>query len=132
EVESVRVLRGPSKAGIGRGPGNGVLRYGRQSPVVDDLAVLVAAGRVIRLTDGELVRVARDHAVDQPDCVAATNEVLEQRRDIDERRRVADRVVLVLVMRFVRADGVVAGPFAIVQALGERERALVHGGPDGP
>ena len=56
--------------------------------------------------------------------------VLEERRDVDQRAGVADRVVLVLVMRLVRADGVVAGPVAIVEALAQLERARVEGGTD--
>ena len=41
--------------------------------------------------------------------------------------RVADRVVLVLVVRLVGADRVVARPVAIVQALAQRQRARVEG-----
>ena len=37
----------------------------------------------------------------------------------------ANGVVLVLVMRFVRADRVIARPFAVVQRLAQRERTLV-------
>ena len=53
--------------------------------------------------------------VDQPRGVRPGDQVLVERRDVDERRGVADGVVLVLVVRLVRADGVVAGPLAVVR-----------------
>ena len=129
-VETDGVLREPAQVRIGGGPAVRVLRQPRHRPVVDHLAVLVAPRRVVDLPDGELRRVARDDAIDEPGRVAAADAVLEERRDVDERRRVADRVVLVLVMRFVRADRVVARPLAEIQAFAQRERALVNGGPD--
>ena len=87
DVEADRVLREPAQARIGRGPAERVLRQPRHRAVVDHLAVLVAPGRVVDLPDRELGRVARDHAIDQPDRVAAADAVLEQRRDVDQRRR---------------------------------------------
>src|SRR5262249_5706924 len=48
-----------------------------------------------------------------------------------QRARIADGVVLVLVMRLVSADGVVAGPVAVVQALAQRMRTLVKSRGDG-
>ena len=92
--------------------------------------MLVAPRRVIHLADRELRRVARDDAIDELHRVLAAHAILEQRRDVDERRRVADRVVLVLVMRLVRAHGVVAGPLAVIQTRGKRERAFMNGGAD--
>jgi hypothetical protein len=35
------------------------------------------------------------------------------------------------MMHFVNADGVIAGPFAVVEAFAERERFLVKSGSDG-
>ena len=43
---------------------------------------------------------------------------------------IANRVVLVLVMRLVRADRVVARPLAIVQAVAQRKGSLVKCGSD--
>ena len=100
---------------------NVVLRQPRHRAVVDHLAVLVAPRRVVHLADGDLERVARDQAIDELDRVAAGDQVLEERRDVDQRRGVADRVVLVLVVRLVGADRVVARPLAIVEALAQRE-----------
>ena len=45
--------------------------------------------------------------------------------------RVANGVVLVLVVNFVHAHGVVAGPLAVVQAVAEGESSLVKCGSDG-
>ena len=63
--------------------------------------------------------------------IAARDHVLKQWRDIDQRRGVADRVVLVLVVTLICADRVVAGPLAVVEALAERERPIVQGRTDG-
>src|SRR6185295_14135271 len=70
-------------------------------------------------------------AVNQARRVFAGQPVFEQRRDVDQRRRVANRVVLMLVMRLVRTDGVIARPLAIVQTLAELKRSFVEGGADG-
>src|SRR5205823_8711836 len=80
--------------------------------------------------DRELSRVAGNHAVDEFHRILAGDQVLEQRRDVDERRSVSYRVVLVFVVRLVRAHRVVAGPLAIVEALAQPECAVVDGGPD--
>src|SRR5262249_51014521 len=93
-------------------------------------AVLVAPRRIEHLADGHLRDVAGDQSVDEPGRIAAGDQVLEERRHVDERGRVADGVVLVLVVPLVGADGVVAGPFPIVEALAEGKRALVDGGAD--
>src|SRR5262249_55799378 len=91
---------------------------------------LVAPGRVVDLPDLHLRDIARDQPVDEPGRVTSRHHVLEERRHVDERGRVADRVVLVLVMALVRAHRVVAGPLAVVQAFAESERALVYGSSD--
>ena len=79
----------------------------------------------------DFVDVARDHAIHQLGRILAGDQVLVERRDVDERRGVADGVVLVLVMHLIDADRVVARPFAVVQALAERECSLVKRGSDG-
>ena len=53
------------------------------------------------------------------------------RRDIDQCRGIANRVVLVLVMRFVGADRVVTRPLAIVQALAEGESSFMKWSANG-
>ena len=75
--------------------------------------------------------VARDDAIDQRRRVAAGDDVFEERRDVDEPGGVADRVVLVLVQRLVRARRVVAGPLAVAEALDERQRPVVEWRADG-
>ena len=129
-VEAGGVLPEPAQARIRRRPAERLLRQPRHRPVVDHLAVLVAPRRVEDLADRHLRHVAGDEPIDEPRGVAPVDQVLEERRDVDQRRGVADGVVLVLVMALVRADGVVAGPLAVVEALAERERALVDGGSD--
>ena len=107
---------------------NVVLRDARHGPVVDDLATFVAPGCVVDLANGQRAGVAGDDAIDQPGGVGTADQVLEQRGHVDERGGVPDGVVFVLVVRFVRADGVKAGPLAEVQALAQRGRPRVHGG----
>ncbi len=130
-VEAGRVLPEPAQARIRRRPAERLLRQPRDRPVVNHLAVLVAPRRVEDLPDRHLRHVAGDDPIDEPRGVAPVDPVFVERRDVDERRRVADGVVLVLVMPLVRADGVVAGPLAVVEALAQRERALVDGGSYG-
>src|SRR4029077_1720315 len=77
-----------------------------------------------------LLQVAGHDPVDQARGVLPGQPVLEERRDVDHGRRVADRGVLVVVVRLVGADRGVPGTLAVVQALAEGKRALVYGGPD--
>ena len=130
DVEARRVLGEPAQVRIGGRPAIHLLRHPRHRAIVDDLAVFVAPRRVVDLADRHLRRVARDDAIDEPHRVGARHAVLEERRDVDQRAGVADGVVFVLVMRLVGADGVVAGPVAIVEALAQLERACVEGGTD--
>src|SRR5262249_11355991 len=62
--------------------------------------------------------------------VATADQILVQRCDVNQSRRIADRVVLVLVMHFVHAGRVVSRPLAIVEALAERKGAFVKGSSD--
>ena len=110
---------------------NACSRQPRHRAIVDDLAVLVAPRRVVDLADAHLRGVARDDAIDEAHRVGAGDAVLVERRDVDQRAGVPDRVVFVLVMRLVGADGVVAGPVAVVEALAQLERARVESGTDG-
>ena len=129
-VEPDGVLHEPSQARIGGGPPIALLAKPRHGPVIDDLALLVAPRRVDDLSDRQFRRIARDEPIDEPRRVASGDDVFVERRHVDERGRIPNGVVLVLVMRLVRADGVVARPVAVIQALAERERALVERGTD--
>src|SRR4029079_18535774 len=89
-----------------------VLGQPMDGSVVDDLAVLVAPRRVPDLAHRELRRVAGDDAIDERGRVGPADPVLVQGRDVDERGRLADRVVLDVVGVGVRGRGPVAGPLA--------------------
>src|SRR6185503_4717488 len=98
--------------------------------VVDDLAVLVAPRRVPDLAHRELRRVAGDDAIDQRWRVGPADPVLVQGRDVDERGRLADRVVLDVVGVGVRGRGPVAGPLAPLLLAVERCGPRVERAPD--
>src|SRR5207247_3268371 len=66
-----------------------------------------------------------DDPVDQPRRVTSRDEVLKKRRNVDKRGRIPYGVVFVFVVGFIRADGVIPRPLAIVQAFTERERPVV-------
>src|ERR1043166_8604126 len=126
DFEAGGVLREPAQGGVCRRPAVGVLGEARDRAVVNDVAALVAPRRVDDLADGDL---AHD-AVNQARSMRAADAVLEEWRDVYQGRGVADGVVLVLVVGLVRANGVVARPVAVAQALAERERSLVEGCSD--
>ena len=130
DVQARCVLGEPAQVRIGRGPAEHLIGHARHRPVVDHLAVFIAPRRVEDLADAHARGVARDDAIDEAHRVGTRDAVLEERRDVDQRAGVPDRVVFVLVMRFVGADRVVAGPVAIVEALAQLERARVEGGTD--
>src|SRR5262249_8632285 len=98
---------------------------------VDDFALLIAPAAVDDLSNLHLVDVTGDDAIHQLGRVFAGDQILIQRRNVDERSRVANGVVLVLVMYLVHADRVVSRPLAVVQAVAKRESALVKGSSDG-
>jgi hypothetical protein len=70
--------------------------------------VFVAPRRVDDLADRDFAHVARDHAIDQAGRILSRQPIFVQRRDIDQRRRISNRVVFVIVMRFIRADRLIA------------------------
>ena len=127
-VQAESVLLEPAEAGVGGGPAVVVFAEARDGAVVDDFAFGIAPAAVDDLVDCDLINVAGDDAVDELGGVASGDAVFEEGRDVDERGGVADGVVLVLVVHFVNADGVIAGPFAIVEAFAEGEGAFVEGG----
>ena len=128
DLETDGILREPAQARIGRGPPVAVLTRPRHGSIIDHLSAFITPRRVVHLPDGQLAGVAGDDAVHQLRRVRSAHDVLEQRRHVDERRGVTDGVVFVLVVCLVRADGVIAGPLAVIQALGERKCTGVNGG----
>ena len=124
------VLPEPAQAGVGGGPAIVVFFQPRDRAVVDDLALLVAPAAINHLSDFHFVDVAGDDAVHQLGGVLARDQILVERRNIDQRGRIADGVVLVLVMHLVHADRVVARPLAVVQAVAKRKSSLVKCGSD--
>ena len=125
------VLAEPAQAGIGGGPAIDVFFETRNGAVVDDLALFIAPAAINDLAHFDFVDIARDNAVHEACRVLAGDQILVKRRDVDERGRVANGVVLVLMMHFIHADGVVARPLAIVQAVAKGESSLVKCGSDG-
>ena len=126
-VQSARVRHQPAQVRMRRRPAIRLLGHPRHRAVVDDGAVLVAPRRVPDLADRQLRGVAGDDAVHEPRGAGAVQPVLEERRDVDQRARVADGVVLVVVVRLVGADRVVARPVAKAEAFGERRRPFMKG-----
>src|SRR4029079_11848492 len=107
-----------------------VLGQPMDGSVVDDLAVLVAPRRVPDLAHRELRRVAGDDAIDERGRVGPADPVLVQGRDVDERGRLADRVVLDVVGVGVGGRGPVGGPLATLLLAIERCGPRVERAPD--
>src|SRR6185369_567699 len=80
------------------------------------------------LAHRHLSHVARDDAIDKPRRVFAGQSILVKRRDIDQCRSIADGVVLVLVMRLVRANCIVTRPLAIAETFAKRQCSFVKSG----
>src|ERR1700690_2221867 len=121
----------PAQIGLGGGPAIAVFVQPRDGAVVHHFALLVTPTAINHLSLGHLVDVARNDAVHQLGGIASGDEVLVQRSDVNQRRRIANRVVLVLVMDPVNADRVVSRPLAVVEALAEGESAFVECGSNG-
>ena len=130
-VEAESVLLEPAEAGIGGGPAIVVFTETGDGAIVDDLAFGVAPAAVDDLVDGDFIDVARDDPIDEARGVGTGEAIFEERGDINERGGVADGIVLVLVVHLVDADGVIAGPLAVVEAFAESEGAFVESGSDG-
>src|SRR5208283_1028590 len=115
----------PPQARVGRSPPILIFFKSRNGPVVNHLALFIAPARINHLPDGDLVNVACDHAIHQFGRVLARDQIFIERRYINQRASISNRVVLVLMVHFVHADRVVARPLSIVQAMAERKRSLV-------
>src|SRR6202167_6665940 len=120
----------PAHARIGRGPTINIFREARDGAVVDYFAIFIAPAAVNYLSHGDFVDVASDHAVDQLGGVLAGQKIFVERGDVDHRGGVANRVVLVVVVHFVNAHGVIAGPFPIIHAFAKLRGTDVDGCSD--
>jgi len=127
-VETEGVLLEPAETRVGGSPAIVIFAETGDGAVVDDVALGIAPTAVDDLVDCDFVDVAGDDAVDEFGGVFSGDAIFEERGDVDERGGVADGVVLVLVVHFVDAYGVVAGPFAVVEALAKGEGAFVECG----
>ena len=121
-----RVLVEPSQAGISRRPAIEIFSQPRDRAVVNHFALLVAPAAINHLPHGHFVDVARNHAVHELCRIAPADQVFEKRRHINQRRRIPDRVVLVLVMHLVHAHRVIARPLAIIHALAKLRCPVVN------
>src|SRR6267143_4283456 len=83
-----------------------------ERPVVDRLASTVAPRRVVDVPLSELLRVAGHDRIDKREGVLPADAVLVERRDVDQSRRMADRMVLHLGDERVRGSREVPGPSA--------------------
>ena len=129
-VEAESILLEPAETRIGGGPAIVVFGEAGDGAVVDDFAFGIAPAAVDDLIDGDFIDVAGDDAIYELGGVATGDAIFKERRNVDERSGIADGIVFVLVVHFVNADGVVAGPFAIVKALAECEGSFVEGSSD--
>src|SRR5436190_11195929 len=100
----------PAQRRVGRRHAKRLFVEHRDRAVVDLLAVGVAPGRVEHLTDFGLGHVSGDDVVEQPAGVAARDEILIERRHVEQRGRVADRVVFAVVGELVGARDDIPGP----------------------
>ncbi len=121
----------PAQVRLGGGPAIAVFVEPRDSAVVHHFALLVAPAAVNDLPLGHFVDVARNDPVHQLGGIASGDQVLVQRRDVNQRRRIADSVVLMLMVHLIHADRVVSRPLAVVEALAERESSFVKCGSNG-
>jgi len=124
-------LREPTETWIGCGPAIDVLFESRHGSIVDYFATLVTPRRVDDLAHRNLRQVAGDDPIDQAARVSSGDAILEERRDVDQGRGIANRIVLVIVMRFVGANCVVTRPLAIVQALAQSESSFMKWSANG-
>ena len=109
-VEAGRVLAEPAELGVGGGPAERAVVEVMNRPVVDDLAVFVAPRRVVDLARLQFRRVAGDDPIDESERVGTRDFVLVERADVDERRGLADRVVLDVVSIGIDRRRVIAAP----------------------
>jgi len=120
----------PAQAGIRGSPTIFVFAQTRDGAVVNDFAFRIAPAAIDDLVDGNFIDVAANDPVDKLGGTGAGDAVFEQRRNVNERGGIANRVVLMFVVHLVDADGVIARPLAIAQALAQRQRAFMKSSSD--
>src|SRR5215469_15501236 len=118
----------PAQVGLGGSPAIAAFVETRDRAVVNYLALLVAPAAINYLATSDLSDITGDDAVDEPGGIASADQVFVKRGNIDECGRIANSVVLVLMLHLVGADRVVSRPLAVVQALAKRKSSFVKGG----
>src|SRR6266498_1151062 len=113
----------PAQRWIGRRHPKRLLRLDGDRAVVDLLSIVVAPGRVEDLADLCFADVACDDMIEQPSGVTASDEILVERGDVEQRRGVADRVILAVVRQLVGAGDDIAGPAPPGLSFGQRTGA---------
>ena len=83
--------------GIGSGNLNDIFVHPPNRPIIHNLAPIVAPGGVEDLPHLHSSDIPRDDPIDMPEGIRAANSVLEEGGNVDQRRRVADGEVLMLV-----------------------------------
>ena len=125
-VEARGVEVQPAEVRVGGGEAERLLAEARDGAVVDHLAGRVAPGGIEHLAHLGPGDVARDDAVKEPLGIRAHDQVLVERRHVEQRRRAADSVVLAVVGELVRAGDHVPRPPAPRLALAQRGGARVE------
>ncbi len=126
-VEPRRVVLEPAQVRLRRGDAELVLAQARDRAVVEHLAGGVAPRRIGDLADLQAADFSRHHQIEEAGGVLAAHAVLAERRDVEQRRRAADRMVFALVRELVGARHHVARPAPPGMARAERGGTLVEG-----
>ncbi len=95
------VLCKPPQTRIGSGPAISILLETGNRAVVNHFPTLITPRRIDHLAHRHFAHITRDDAIDESRRVFPREPVFEQRRDIDQRRRIAYGVVLMFVMRLI-------------------------------
>ena len=95
--------------------------------ILEHEAALVEPGRVLRSLRRAGANVAGQDAGEEAFCVRPRDPVLEERRGVEDARRVADREVLELVRDLVAVGRQVPRPVVPQAGLVERAEAVVEG-----
>ena len=131
DVHAPAAVLEPAQAGLRRADQKALAREALHVAVLQQMALLVAPGRVHHPARATLREVPRHEAIQQPFGVRAGDLVLEQRRHVDQAGRVADRPVLAFGRRLVGFDARVARPVTPRSALAQRGRPPVERRPQG-
>src|SRR4030095_1122877 len=116
---------------MGGAPTIGVFFEPGNSAIVYHFSSFITPWCVDHLADRDLPHVARDDTIHEACRIFAGKPVLEERRDVDQRGGVANGVVLVFVMWFVRTDRVISRPVAVVETFTQRKCSFVKSSSNG-